>query len=141
MEINLRTPSILFNHGGYYAPGNPRDCNTPGGPCSVCQERIELEDAAAMLVKLSKECCASRPTFMEPCPDCSAPAAYVTHASQGIKCCNGCEESLCSNCFGGARYYCPLRKLDLLPPPQPPLVRQEAVGVQSPKAEEKTENK
>ena len=144
MEINLRTPSYAFNHGGYYAPGNPRDCNTPGGPCSVCQDRIdemEAQAAAEALVKLSNECCASRAAFMEPCPDCNAPAAYVTHASRGIACCNGCVDALCSNCFSGARYFCPLRKTAFLPPPARVLVRQEALGVQSPKAEEKGENK
>jgi hypothetical protein len=144
MEINLRTPSFAYNHGGYYAPGNPRDCNTPGGPCSCCQDRIDQEDmqvAAEALVKLSRECCASRPIFMEPCPDCNAPAFYVTHASQGIACCNGCEESLCANCLAGARYFCPLRKKVFLAPPPKVLIRQEALGVQSPKAEEKGENK
>lgn len=141
MEINLRTPSFAYNHGGYYAPGNPRDCNTPGGPCSVCQDRIDEEDAAAALLALSKECCADRPVFMEPCPECNAPGTYVTHASHGIACCNGCEETLCSNCLAGARYFCPLRNKVFLAPPSGVLVRQEAVGVQSPKAEEKGENK
>jgi hypothetical protein len=140
MEIDLRTPSYIFNHGGYYAPGNPRDCNTPGGPCEYCQDRIDAQDAADAadaLVKLSRECCAARPVFMEPCPGCHTAAPRITHASRGFRCCNGCSESLCSTCFEGARYFCPLR----LCAPLGPLVRQVALGVQSPKAEEKGENK
>ena len=144
--IDLRTPSFIFNHGGYYAPGDPRDCNTPGGPCCYCQERIDEEDAQAAaeaLVMLSKApaCCADRPGFLEPCPSCSAIGTYITHASRGLACCNGCDEQLCIACFSGARYYCPLRTLVCLSPPCGPLVRQEALGVQSPKAEEKRENK
>jgi len=139
--IDLRTPSYAYNHGGYYAPGNPRDCNTPGGPCSVCQDRIDEQDAAEALVQLSRECCATRPIFMEPCPSCHTAAPRVTHADAGLRCCNGCEDKLCSNCFDGARYFCPLRTTPFLVPPNGPLVRQEAVGVQSPKAEEKGENK
>jgi hypothetical protein len=125
----------MFNHGGYYAPGNPRDCNTPGGPCCYCQDRIDEEEAAEALVALSRAppCCVDRPGFLEPCPHCSAVGSYVTHEPR----CNGCPGKLCINCFFGARYYCPLR----LNPPSGPLVRQEALGVQSPKAEEKRENK
>ena len=140
--INLRTPSYIYNHGGYYAPVNPRDCNTPGGPCSCCQDRINEEDAAlaaaGALLALSQQppCCADRPAFLEPCPDCNG--TYVTHASRGFATCNGCPDKVCGNCFGEARYFCPLRKL--LPPPAP-LVRQMAIGVQSPKPEEKRENK
>lgn len=132
---SLRTPSFIFNHGGYYAPGDPRDCNTPGGPCCYCQDRIDEEEAAEALVALSRAppCCVDRPGFLEPCPYCSAVGSYVTHEPR----CNGCPGKLCINCFFGARYYCPLR----LNPPSGPLVRQEALGVQSPKAEEKRENK
>ncbi len=138
--IDLRTPSFSFNHGGYYAPADPRDCDTPSGPCEYCQERIDTETAAATLVALSRapSCCVDRPGFIEPCPECNSPGAYVTHASQGLKTCNGCKEPLCIRCFFGARYYCPLRKLE---PPTSPLARQEAIGVQSPKAQEKGENK
>ncbi len=135
--IELRTPSFSFNHGGIYAPADPRDCDTPSGPCEYCQERIA---AANTLVSLSKapSCCVDRPGFIEPCPECNSPASYVTHASKGMKTCNGCKEPLCIRCFFGARYYCPLRKLE---PPTSPLARQEALGVQSPEAQEKGENK
>jgi hypothetical protein len=142
--IDLRTPSFVYNHGGYYAPGDPRDCNTPGGPCCYCQDRIDelnAQAAAEALVALSKSCCADRPDFMEPCPSCTVTAPRVSHADAGLRCCNGCEETLCSNCYDGARYFCPLRRAQRLSPPAGPLVRQEAVGVQSPKAEEKGENK
>jgi hypothetical protein len=88
----------------------------PGGPCEYCQARID-----------------------KACPDCGAPDALVSHESRGHKTCNGCPEKLCIRCFFGARYYCPLRVR--LPPPSSPPLRQEALGVQSPKAEEKRENK
>jgi hypothetical protein len=129
MEINLRTPSYAYNHGGYYAPSNPNDCNTPGGPCSVCQDRIDAQAAQAAQAAAEALVTLSR----DPCPDCNEP--YVTHESRGIRTCNGCPDKVCSNCFDGARYFCPLR------PPSDPLVRQQALGVQSPKAEEKGENK
>ena len=158
--IDLRTPSFMYNHGGYYAPGDPRDCNTPGGPCSYCQARIDEEEAAEALLLLataapsSPPCCADRPAFLEPCPSCSTVGAYVTHAAQNVPCCNGCNERICTACFTGARYYCPLRVNAPLAPPPGPLVRQEATGinsptgmysppvvVQTPEAEEKRENK
>jgi hypothetical protein len=140
--IDLRTPSFFYNHGGYYAPGDPKTCNTPGGPCSVCQARIDEEEAAEALLLLSKSCCTDRAPFMEPCPDCNKVALRVTHAAEGIQRCNGCEESLCTNCFGGARYFCPLRtKHAALKAPDQPLERQLTLGVQSPRAEEKTDNK
>lgn len=138
--IDLRTPSYMYNHGGYYAPGDPKDCNTPGGPCCYCQDRIDQE-AAEALVALSKSRCATRPPFLEPCPECNVTGTYRTHQESGLATCNGCPETVCGGCFTGARYFCPLRQIELLPPPSAPLVRQEAVGVQSPKAEEKRENK
>ena len=144
--IELRTPSYIYNHGGYYAPADPRHCNTPGGPCGNCQERIDTEEAAQALLALansaprSPPCCADRPIFLEPCPSCNS--TRVTHTSMGLPTCNGCVEPVCTNCFDGARYFCPLRReaAYLLPPPGP-LERQTALGVQSPKAEEKRENK
>lgn len=148
--IDLRTPSYIYNHGGYYAPVDPRDCNMPNGPCSYCQERIDEEEAdqeaAKTLLALAQSqpaCCAERPGFLEPCPNCHAVGAYVTHTSRGIRTCNGCGDKLCINCFFGARYYCPLRRQEVPPlsPPHGPLQRQEALGVQSPKVEEKRENK
>ncbi len=141
--IDLRTPSFMYNHGGYYAPGDPRDCNTPGGPCCYCQDRIDKEEAAEALIALSRAppCCVDRPSFLEPCPGCQTVGTHVTHESRGLKPCNGCPGKLCINCFFGARYYCPLRTIAFLSPPPGPLVRQEALGVQSPKVEEKGENK
>jgi len=127
MDFDLRTPSATYNHGGYYAPSNPRDCTTPGGPCSVCQDRIDAEALLSLL--------------KEPCPDCHAPMIPVTHESRGLRTCNGCPDTLCSTCFDGARYFCPLRTAPPLAPPTGPLERQQALGVQSPKAEEKGENK
>jgi hypothetical protein len=140
--INLRTPSILYNHGGYYAPGDPKTCSMPGGPCSNCQARIDEEEAAEALVLLSKapSCCSDRPAFLEPCPQCNATGSFVTHESQGKTPCNGCPNPMCIKCFFGARYYCPLRK-DSLTAPADPLERQLTLGVQSPRAEEKTDNK
>jgi hypothetical protein len=132
----LRTPSYSFNHGGLYAPADPRECDTPCGPCEYCQDRI---DAAEGLVLLSQSCCGVRPDFLEPCPKCNAVGSLVTHAEKGVRCCNGCEDRLCIRCFAGARYFCPLRRR--LSPPGSPLARQEALGVQSPEAEEKGENK
>lgn len=142
MEINLRTPSFAYNHGGYYAPEDPKHCNTPGGPCSYCQDRIDQEEVAAALVALSEATgCTARAPFLEPCPSCNEPGIFVTHASRGLTPCNGCPEKVCGSCFAGTRYFCPLRKVQLLPPPDKLLIRQEALGVQSPKAETKTENK
>lgn len=142
--IDLRTPSYIYNHGGYYAPVDPRDCNTPGGPCSYCQERIDMEEAATALVLLAQGGggCPSRAEFLEPCPECNLLGTFVTHASCGLRTCNGCSDSVCTSCFDGARYHCPLRRpVPPLSPPHGPLQRQEALGVQSPKAEEKRENK
>ena len=116
--IDLRTPSIDYNHGGIYAPVDPRTCSAPNGPCEYCQERIDKETT---------------------CHECDAVGSVVSHASRGHKTCNGCPDKLCIRCFFGARYYCPLRSS--LPPPTSPPVRQTAMGVQSPKAEEKGENK
>lgn len=72
------------------------------------------------------------------CPHCGERNTIVTHASVGIRTCNGCSDEFCTNCFYGARYCCSY----VYPPrPKPSLERQVAVGVQSPKAEEKGENK
>ncbi len=136
--IDLRTPSFSFNHGGLYAPIDPRTCDMPSGPCEPCQDRIDTLDAAEALVLLSRSCCMDRPSFLEPCPNCNAVGSLVTHDDKGFRCCNGCENRLCIRCFFGARYYCPLRRLSA---PTSPLARQQALGVQSPKAEEKEENK
>ena len=73
------------------------------------------------------------------CLDCTA--AHVSHASLGVAPCNGCPTTLCPKCLTGARYFCPLRAREPLDAPTSPLVRQEALGVQSPKAETKKENK
>jgi hypothetical protein len=140
----LRTPSILFNHGGYYAPADPKDCLMPGGPCSNCQERIDAQEVAEALVQLSQSCCASRPDFLEPCPECGSAKTYISHASQGLKTCNGCEDKFCTACFYGTRYCCAYMlkaKAPPLAPPSSPIQRQTAVGVQSPRQEETQENK
>lgn len=86
-------------------------------------------------------CCQDRPSFLEPCPRCNDSTLHTTHALKGVKTCNGCPDKVCLKCFDGARYFCALRKADPLDPPQGPLERQLALGVQSPKVEEKTENK
>ena len=124
----LRSP----NHGGLYAPPNPRKCNMPGGPCEHCELRIERIDAA-----LAAE---ARASLSKTCPDCGHQDALVSHASQRRKTCNGCTDTVCIYCGSGARYFCPL-PLRLPAPPSSPLLRQTALGVQSPKAEEKGENK
>jgi hypothetical protein len=125
----LRSSSL--DHGGIYGPADPRTCESPNGPCEYCQDRIS---AAETLVALSRSCA-------EVCPECNAIGSFVTHADKGYRCCNGCQDRLCIRCFFGARYYCPLRKMCHLSPPTSPLTRQEALGVQSPKAQEKGENK
>lgn len=134
-EMELRTPSYMFNHGGLYAPGNPRLCNTPGGPCTNCQDRIDEEDVAIALASL-KDCCKQRPEFLEPCPMCGRVGTYVSHASKGLETCNGCDDMFCTDCYYGSRYCCAyvLRR-------PAPAERSETLGVQSPKAEEKKENK
>ena len=139
--IDLRTPSYIYNHGGYYAPGDPRECNLPGGPCSTCQERIDEETAAMALLALATECCRDRPEFLEPCPMCNARGTYVTHASKGLRTCNGCEDKFCTKCYHGSRYCCAYVYSPLSLPAPTTFERQQALGVQSPKAEEKTENK
>lgn len=80
MEINLRTPSYLYNHGGYYAPQDPSLCEFPGGPCEYCQQRIDAT-----------------------CPSCDTEGTYVPHTQ---KTCNGCEDKVCTQCSHGARYFC-----------------------------------
>jgi hypothetical protein len=34
---NLRTPSYMYNHGGYYGPSDPVHCTQ--GPCDTCSRR------------------------------------------------------------------------------------------------------
>lgn len=133
--INLRSPSYAYNHGGYYAPADPRMCNTPGGPCGACQDRIDKEDAALALIALKEPCCETRPPFMEPCPSCGNKSSYVTHASKGMRTCNGCEDNFCVKCYYGSRYCCAYvyGRLDVPEAAE----RQLTLGVQSPKAEEK----
>ena len=140
---SLRSPSYIYNHGGYYAPSNPRLCNTPGGPCMACQQRIDEEDAALALCALkhsTEKCCDGRPPFLEPCPSCGSEGTYVTHASQGLRTCNGCEDKFCTSCLHGSRYCCRYVLGVALPAPTS-ADRQLTLGVQSPKSEEKTENK
>jgi hypothetical protein len=148
--MDLRTPSYNYNHGGYYAPEDPRKCNNPGGICECCQIRIdeeedeeyrqlrkqvereaereyehihrrEIEEAAAALLLLTPRCCADkRPEFLEPCPFCGEQYSYVSHISQGLRTCNGCEDKFCIKCRHGSRYCCAA----FLPAPSHPLSRQ-----------------
>ena len=102
-EMNsLRTPSMIYNHGGYYGPVDPRDCETPNGPCSSCHETL---DAALTLCSL----CEKRPSFLEPCPSCGNEASYMTHAKHGVPTvCPGCDDKICNRCWHGCRYMCAL---------------------------------
>lgn len=140
--IDLRTPSVVYNHGGYYAPSDPRDCPTPGGPCSICLERQQEAEVAAALLALTVSCCQDRPSFLEPCPSCNSTGTYVTHASKGLQTCNGCDDKFCTKCYHGSRYCCAyVYGPDVLASPSGPLERLLSLGAPSPKAEEKTENK
>ena len=131
--INLRTPSVDYNHGGIYAPADPKTCTMPGGPCEYCQDRSDADAVAAALVKLKND-------VPERCPSCNYKDSYVSHASRGLRTCNGCDDKFCIRCYFGSRYCCAYVYGELPPPTSPP-VRQCATGVQSPKAEEKRENK
>ena len=100
--INLRTPSLQYNHGGYYAPADPRQCSHPSGMCSTCEARLQ-------------QCC----------PECGSEGTYKSHAAHGVSACHGCEEKICSECAHGARYTCAyfqakLREMDPMPPLPPP---------------------
>ena len=44
---------------------------------------------------------------MEECPCCTE-TTYASHKDRGIKQCNTCEEKVCSTCFYGCRYTCPV---------------------------------
>lgn len=99
--VDLRTPSVDYNHGGYYGPADPRDCSMPNGPCSVCLDRLAC---------------------MEPCPSCGDITTYKSHAEHGHKPCHGCEEKICSECAHGARYTCAFFQERLRTPP--PVERQ-----------------
>ena len=131
--LNLRTDSIDFNHCGIYAPADPKTCSMPNGPCEYCQERIDEETVAATLVQLKND-------IPERCPSCNKRNSYVTHASRGLRTCNGCDDKFCTHCLFGSRYCCSY-VYGSLPPPTSPPTRQKAIGVQSPKVEEKRENK
>jgi hypothetical protein len=122
MEISLRTPSFAYNHGGYYAPGDPRECNNPGGTCEYCQLRIDEEEAIAGLRSLANPgCCDDRAEFMEPCPSCGDKKSYISHASKGLRTCNGCDDKFCTKCYHGSRYCC---AYVYLPAPSVPISRQ-----------------
>lgn len=84
--MDLRALNFQFNH----APANPRLCNNPYGICSACQTRIDEEDALRA----------------ETCPACKSKSTYVTHASKGLRTCNGCQDRFCTECLYGARYCC-----------------------------------
>lgn len=70
------------------------------------------------------ETCDNRAEFMEPCPACNEVGTYVTHASQGVTICHGCEEKMCTYCFQGCRYTCKIAQRILTLPPPPKLERQ-----------------
>ena len=78
--MDLRTPSFEFNHGGYYAPPDPRLCNNPGGICFECQSRIDMEEAALALITLhTTETLPEPPRISRPPlePDMPSPPALV----------------------------------------------------------------
>jgi hypothetical protein len=99
MNIDLRTPSYQYNHGGYYGPADPRDCNMPNGPCGVCSDAIE---AAKALVAMSQTC-----------PMCKKQGVYKAHEDQGHPKCVSCQPIVCSDCLYGCRYFCPITKARL----------------------------
>ena len=50
---SLRTPSYIYNHGGYYGPADPRDC-TDGpheGPCETCSRKITSRPSSLNLTR------------------------------------------------------------------------------------------
>lgn len=64
-----------------------------------------------------------RPMEIEPeiCPSCHEYGTYISHASKGLRTCNGCEDNICTKCRYGCRYYCPAVSL---PAPSSPASRQ-----------------
>jgi hypothetical protein len=46
------------------------------------------------------------------CPSCGE-MAYASHADRGISGCHTCQDKVCSECFYGCRYSCPVA----VPPP------------------------
>ncbi len=124
VPMDLRTPSFQFNHGGYYAPADPRLCNNPTGICSTCQARIDVEEAAQTLLTLKSP---------SSCPSCKSEGTYVTHASMGLRTCNGCSDSFCTACFHGTRYCC-VHIYGKLPPPPPMSPRSPPADLPSPVA-------
>lgn len=69
-------------------------------------------------------CNKQRAIFMEPCPACNETGTYVTHQSQGVDVCRGCDVKICTNCFQGCRYTCKLAQAALFLPVPPKLERQ-----------------
>lgn len=92
--IDLRTPSVDYNHGGYYGPADPRNCSMPNGPCNVCAELLE---AANLLVEFKNS---------ETCPMCEEKGSYRPHPAD-LKC-SSCDAKVCVKCMYGSRYFCPL---------------------------------
>ena len=88
--IDLRTPSVDYNHGGYYGPADPRDCTMPNGPCGVCSEMLE---AAKTLVAFSQQ------------RTCKCGGTIVPHPDPQ---CNTCDAEVCMKCMHGCRYFCRL---------------------------------
>lgn len=81
---------------------------------------IEMEVAEA-LVDMSEQ---------EVCPICDSLGTYKTHTDHGVNKCPTCEDKVCSECFWGCRYTCPVA----LPKPQSRKLSNEEIDI-SPKKE------
>jgi hypothetical protein len=78
-------------------------------------------EVAKSLLEMSKQ---------EPCPACETLGTYKTHTNHGVNKCATCEDKVCSECFLGCRYTCPVA----LPKLQHPVKKQEQLDL-SPKKE------
>ena len=127
----------LIKMDSLHAVTNP----LPRRPDTPIPATMEELTAAFALLKISesKTCCLDRPDFVEPCPMCGSRGTFITHASKGMRTCNGCEDKFCTKCLYGSRYCCAYVYGSLDAPAG--AERQLTLGVQSPKAEEKKENK
>lgn len=58
---------------------------------------------------------------LDRCPSCHERGTYVSHASKGLRTCNGCADIFCTKCGYGSRYCCAY----VFPPaPSSPISRQ-----------------
>jgi len=72
-------------------------------------EPMDTLEVARLLLTLSR------------CPSCHERGTYVSHASKGLRTCNGCEDMFCTKCAYGSRYCCAY----VFPPaPSTPVSRQ-----------------